>query len=562
MIIPILCSNSIYQAKTWLLVSFLTATLTSNIYAQKEWSGKETMKSTKIRTVSVSDSFAVNDLFHGKLFDLTKPDMSSGSTFYRPQKVVYNDGYKKDYFTYDGQGRLLTLTNEYFGEFTNRYEYTYDASGNIIMHLYLKYANGAWQNYELTLIEYDANNLKTLYLLRKWINNEWVDSRKTDYTYNLDGYPLQITLSEWTSGSWKMLSRKTLTYNEFNSVLSELTELDHNGVWEYNYHHVSTYNAENRITSLLVKLWDNGAWLNETLNTMTYDSAGNKSTGLRQVWINGEWQNRTIYFYTYDTLGRVLTSLSQSWKNSSWVNSFFNDQEYNQNWGVSVSTDKIWVDSLGTWLNQNKSVTDFDLNGNAVLYDYETWSDSGWVSRDQRLRSFDPDNNLVMEVLKKRPETVWEIQWTKEFMFDPNGNCYFASAIDRSGQPTNSTLIINYNHGNNQMSYSVQKLTVEYQSFTGVNDAEEGKISFHLAQNYPNPFNPETVIRFSIPETGYVKGVVYDILGREVRTLLNGEMNPGNHEVKVDAAGLSSGVYFFRIEAGKYSSAIKMIVNK
>ncbi len=85
---------------------------------------------------------------------------------------------------------------------------------------------------------------------------------------------------------------------------------------------------------------------------------------------------------------------------------------------------------------------------------------------------------------------------------------------------------------------------------------------FSLSQNYPNPFNPETVIKFSLPEAGFVKGMVYDILGREVRTLINGEMNPGNHEVKFDAVGLSSGVYFFRLETGKNSSAIKMIVNK
>ncbi|MBK7868295.1 MAG: hypothetical protein IPJ75_15630 [Ignavibacteriales bacterium] len=74
---------------------------------------------------------------------------------------------------------------------------------------------------------------------------------------------------------------------------------------------------------------------------------------------------------------------------------------------------------------------------------------------------------------------------------------------------------------------------------------------FSLSQNYPNPFsagslsgNPETVIRFALPEAGYVKGVVYDILGREVATLLNGEMDPRNHEVKFDAGGLSSEFIF------------------
>ena len=86
--------------------------------------------------------------------------------------------------------------------------------------------------------------------------------------------------------------------------------------------------------------------------------------------------------------------------------------------------------------------------------------------------------------------------------------------------------------------------------------------TFSLSQNHPNPFNPETVIRFTLPEAGFVKGVVYDILGREVATLLKEDMTAGNHQVKFDASGIASGAYIFRLEAGKYSSAIKMVVNR
>jgi photosystem II stability/assembly factor-like uncharacterized protein len=101
-------------------------------------------------------------------------------------------------------------------------------------------------------------------------------------------------------------------------------------------------------------------------------------------------------------------------------------------------------------------------------------------------------------------------------------------------------------------------------SFTSIEDEDLAGLptGFSLSQNYPNPFNPETVIKFALPEAGFVKGIVYDILGREVTTLLNGEMNSGNHEVKLDAVGLSSGVYFFRLESGKNTSNIKMILTK
>ncbi|GAB1350800.1 hypothetical protein MASR1M107_30150 [Ignavibacteriales bacterium] len=99
--------------------------------------------------------------------------------------------------------------------------------------------------------------------------------------------------------------------------------------------------------------------------------------------------------------------------------------------------------------------------------------------------------------------------------------------------------------------------------FVGIEDESHTlPVNFSLYQNYPNPFNPETVIRFSLPEGGFVKGVVYDILGREVAKLLKSDLPAGNHQVKFDATGIASGVYVFRLEAGKYSSAIKMLVNK
>lgn len=86
--------------------------------------------------------------------------------------------------------------------------------------------------------------------------------------------------------------------------------------------------------------------------------------------------------------------------------------------------------------------------------------------------------------------------------------------------------------------------------------------TFKLDQNFPNPFNPTTIIHFDLPVTGFVKGVVYDILGREVVTLLNDEMSAGSHQMGFNAVGLPSGVYIFRLQSGKYSSSIKMILMK
>lgn len=86
--------------------------------------------------------------------------------------------------------------------------------------------------------------------------------------------------------------------------------------------------------------------------------------------------------------------------------------------------------------------------------------------------------------------------------------------------------------------------------------------TYSLSQNYPNPFNPTTIISFALPKAGLTTLRVYDILGRQVSTLVNRTMPAGNHMVAFDASRLASGIYFYRLESGSFSSTRKMILLK
>lgn len=85
---------------------------------------------------------------------------------------------------------------------------------------------------------------------------------------------------------------------------------------------------------------------------------------------------------------------------------------------------------------------------------------------------------------------------------------------------------------------------------------------YALHQNYPNPFNPVTVIEFEIPEAGYVLMELYNSVGQKVRDIFAGELPAGYHKVRFDASGLSSGVYFYRMSAGKFNAVRKMVIMK
>lgn len=85
---------------------------------------------------------------------------------------------------------------------------------------------------------------------------------------------------------------------------------------------------------------------------------------------------------------------------------------------------------------------------------------------------------------------------------------------------------------------------------------------FELKQNYPNPFNPSTVIRFSIPQDGPVTLKIYDVMGKEVATLINQVIPGGNHEVHFNGSGLASGIYIYTLKAGSLVKNNKMILIK
>ena len=87
-------------------------------------------------------------------------------------------------------------------------------------------------------------------------------------------------------------------------------------------------------------------------------------------------------------------------------------------------------------------------------------------------------------------------------------------------------------------------------------------ISYQLEQNYPNPFNPSTRIVYSIPEEGFVKLAVYNMLGEEVATIVNTTQIAGRYEVIFNASKLSSGVYVYRIEAANFIASKKLILLK
>ena len=101
-----------------------------------------------------------------------------------------------------------------------------------------------------------------------------------------------------------------------------------------------------------------------------------------------------------------------------------------------------------------------------------------------------------------------------------------------------------------------------FDTATTINSFNNPNIIFKIYQNKPNPFNPTTTINYQIPQSGFVSLKIYDILGKEIATLVNEEKSTGSYEVKFDGSKLPTGIYFCTIKVGNFIQTKKMMLLK
>jgi hypothetical protein len=92
--------------------------------------------------------------------------------------------------------------------------------------------------------------------------------------------------------------------------------------------------------------------------------------------------------------------------------------------------------------------------------------------------------------------------------------------------------------------------------------AAELPATFELQQNYPNPFNPTTTIKFSLPRSDHVTLKVFDVMGREIATLVDDELTAGRYDAHWNASGVESGVYFYQLRADEFVETKRLVLVK
>ncbi len=199
--------------------------------------------------------------------------------------------------------------------------------------------------------------------------------------------------------------------------------------------------------------------------------------------------------------------------------------------GIRIGT--TWTDVLPVELSSFTAVT----NGNNVTLN--------WVTKTEI-------NNSGFEV--ERKNITENSSWNKIGFVQGNGTTTKENSYSYSDN--------NLNTG--KYAYRIKQIDFDgtYKYSNSVNADVSVPARFELSQNYPNPFNPSTVIKYSIPQAGNVSLAIYNTLGQQVKSLVNGFKDAGSYEVNINASDLNSGVYFYRLEAGNQTQVRKMMLLK
>ncbi|HKB87971.1 MAG TPA: trehalase family glycosidase [Ignavibacteriaceae bacterium] len=386
----------------------------------------------------------------------------------------------------------------------------------------------SWENMELFKISNDDDFLMEAYLSGKDFYNFWTNNRDADndglcewgghavLESVRDGQAAVWDQVGWPSG-FECLDLNCMLVSEANSLAFMASELGEQQEYQY-----WITEAEGRKDSINKYMWDpqTGFYYNvdKTDNDFTYnipdDLKRKEIIGFLPLW----------------------AGVADSQQAEMLAAHLDNPDEFYRTYGVpSLSADDPYYNDQGYWNGPVWVQWNYLVFRGLLRYGY-----------------IDKAGDLMERVLSNMINRLKSDHWFWE-LYSP----------DQNWAGWNKTYI---------WAGIAARMLIDYTNYTGIKDRDKGLIfpeEPELFQNYPNPFNPATNIVFQIPQRENVKVTVYDILGRRVETLLNDIVESGRHKIIFDAdnistgrGGLSSGVYFYSVEAGGKQLTKRMVFLK
>ncbi len=439
---------------------------------------------------------------------------------------VYVTGWSENTIPYDDDIATVKYNSDGVMQWVNRYDYpdilsderanaiAIDDSGNVYVTGYI-YPSGSWSDY-LTIKYNPAGD--TLWTARY---NGPMDASDAANAIAVDG-----------------LGNVYVTGNSFGTSSKDYTTIKYNSngqtIWVARYNSPQDWVEEARAMAVdkSGNVYVTGRSYNDSVTQMDYLTVKFDSSGVL------EWVSRypNTHSSLFDANDIVLDDSNYVYITG--YSSNYTTIKY------SLSGDTIWVASYQDSIH-------FLGVGNALAVD---------TSGNVYITGFTLGPGSSNDYSTVKYSSLGDFQWVAYYN-GPSNKVDIATdiAVDESG----NVYVTGYSV---DAISSADYLTIKYVQgpVASMQDDLSVPVSFSLSQNYPNPFNPTTKIKFTIPQSpllggdgrgGFVTLIVYDVLGKEISTLVNEEKPAGNYEVEFNGEGLTSGIYFYQLRVGDPESS-------
>lgn len=408
-----------------------------------------------------------------------------------------------------------------------------------------------------------------------------IDSVNTDISTS----PYNTSLTSWINWTTPVLINDTSFFGKVNLVIPSNEEINTDTNLTF------TWNTFGDADKYYIQLSSDAAFKNIIYSDSTSDTTKtiyNLLEGNKYYWrvriknssgLSGPWSNQRNFstFIPLPGATRLIGASLYRQSRPDYVIFKWEKEYYASQYQINISTLENFS---GIFLNGTTSDTTITLNGTSEGIKYywrvqtKNISGNGPWSEISTYTAILPPTNLT---LKNNGANEITLSWLD------NSNVEDGYIIERRRETDTvfsdiDTLIADQNSYTDKniiqseiFYYRVKAFkdsaVSEYSNEASYNITDIKKLNglpteYSLGQNYPNPFNPSTKIRFGLPQTVFTKLTVFDILGKEVKILINKELSAGFHEIRFDAGSLSNGVYLYKIQAGNFIDTKKLVLLK
>jgi hypothetical protein len=445
--------------------------------------------------------------------------------------------------------------------------------------------NGSWESQTRTIQDFEGGLLDSL-RTQELVDGTWTDTSRVSPEYDASDRLTLCTVKTSSGNGFENSLRNDLRYNDNGRVDASITQIwnSDSGSWVDFRRSSFEYDGNGNDTLQVVETWNviNQTWENSERFQRTYDSQNRLDLARKDSW-NGTWEKdrRIDLSYFPDS----TEALQENWNGSDWVNDERRTTSLNNSDLPTQTLTEDWDDGNEEWVNDEQETFSYTTHNSTEKFERivaEDWDDGNeeWVN-DNRTR-FSYTDVIPVELARFEAQRTGgsDVRLTWQTASETNNSGFNVQRQAGSGAASWTTVDFiegagttsepqTYQFTDQGVPYEAETVRyrlrqIDLDGTTDLSKVVEVDLStpdqLALRAPFPNPSQGQATVRYELPQATDVQVAVYDLLGRQVATPVDGRKTAGRAQFQLRTQDLPSGMYFLRLQATEQTRTQRLTV--